>query len=65
MASEEAFNILVKQAEFTRKSHRQLGGNAALLADRIASSFPATEVSQPQLDSQQPRFDNLKSKSHN
>ncbi|EGT52791.1 hypothetical protein CAEBREN_28087 [Caenorhabditis brenneri] len=44
MSSEEQFNLLVTASEASTRSHHHIGGNAALMADRIAANFPSTEV---------------------
>ncbi|PAV82764.1 hypothetical protein WR25_24718 [Diploscapter pachys] len=44
MADEEQFRIVVKQAENFPRAHHHIGGNAALMADRIATMFPSTDV---------------------
>ncbi|CAB3405603.1 unnamed protein product [Caenorhabditis bovis] len=44
MSSEDDFNVLVREAESSSRAHHHIGGNAALMADRIAANFPRTEV---------------------
>lgn len=44
MSSEDQFNLLVAESEASTRSHHHIGGNAALMADRIAANFPSTEV---------------------
>ncbi|CAD6194429.1 unnamed protein product [Caenorhabditis auriculariae] len=44
MSDEEQFNLLVRQAESSQRTVYHIGGNAAIMADRIAASFPSTEV---------------------
>ncbi|CAI5441170.1 unnamed protein product [Caenorhabditis angaria] len=44
MSSEDQFNILVRESESSPRAHYHIGGNAALMADRIAANFPSTEV---------------------
>ncbi|EPB79026.1 hypothetical protein ANCCEY_01883 [Ancylostoma ceylanicum] len=45
MASESTFETVVRQAEAViPRAQYHIGGNAALMAERIASGFPSTEV---------------------
>ncbi|CAI4230870.1 unnamed protein product [Auanema sp. JU1783] len=44
LSSEESFNSLVRMAEHNRRAQFHIGGNAALMAERIAITFPSTEV---------------------
>lgn len=45
MSSEGTFETVVRQAEAViPRAQYHIGGNAALMAERIASGFPSTEV---------------------
>lgn len=44
MANEDTFGTVVKVAEKMQRMQYHIGGNAALMAEKIASSFPKTEV---------------------